>query len=183
MRLFRADVQRLSLRRAIVDEKGANFFMNGLSTTRCVRLGAQSARWSCDCADYQRAGKCERNCKHIFFVKMRVLAPKGLMTVWDDENKIFLRRSILAMHADAETASRVFRAVERHQEEIEAKGLARGNPKYLLAVLPRPSDGPDVPRPVYESLGIPETRPSSDADAKDSEDESEAANVGKKRRR
>ncbi len=54
VRLYRADVQRLTLRRVAVTDAGANFAVRGRSgATRNVRLGRQLGRWSCDCGDYQ----------------------------------------------------------------------------------------------------------------------------------
>lgn len=85
-KLYHADVQtRLSLRKVTIDTlTGINFSIQGLIDKYTVRLGKQSGRWSCTCKDYQKLSRCERNCKHIYFVKLRILGNARILTVWSN---------------------------------------------------------------------------------------------------
>ena len=109
-KLFHADVQtRLALRRIDVDATaGINFFIQGVTNNYIVRLGKQTGRWSCTCKDYQKLCRCERNCKHIYFIKLRVLGNARIMPVWTDGDiQGFVRmekvKSNLFIHEPSET--------------------------------------------------------------------------------
>jgi hypothetical protein len=222
VRLFRGDTQKLGLRRAWVEPAGASFLVRGCVNDCTVRLGTQKGTWSCTCHDHQKVLRGGGNCKHIFFVKLRVLGNAGIVKVWedakdgsDDEDEVeeedeaaaaasaasaaagdgdgeakkavprrrigtTLTRAVLSLHADMETGRKVFRAVQRHEEEFARRGLVRGDPKRLLPVLPRSTDS-GAPRPEYASWGLPFAKQASDDVGYDSEEIS-IKQAGKRKR-